>query len=289
MGGDKIQTYCIISGIGILSMFLSLYLIYDHIKDEDSSFCDVGSYISCSKVRRSIFSELFNVPIAVFGLLFNLITTTVALITIQIPPKQVVNYIGFLFYLNIFGVTFIFYLISAEIYLGALCPFCTILHVLQMITMWLSYKLYNSQKSMPSFCHVLWNMKEWFILIGFVNLIPLLYFNSNLEMMNFDKTVILNPEFSQCITHSGWIFYGLSGCGWCSKQKELFGDTLDHIVFIDCKVASEDCKTLHIDGYPTWIQFDDYGTEINRWKGFVSLETWEILSDCRNPLLEGGI
>lgn len=285
MGGNK-NHFCIISTIGVLCMFVSLYLIYDHFKDEDSSFCDVGAHISCSKVRRSIFSELFNVPIAIFGLLFNFIITIISLIAMQIPPKQssnINNYIGFIFYLNTFGVVFIFYLISAEVYLGALCPFCTVLHILQFISMWFAYKLYNSQKNMPSIFDVFWNMKGWIILFCLINFIPLVYFNMS-ETVSSDEVIVLNPDFSQCITHSGWRFYGLSGCGWCAKQKELFGETMDKIVFIDCKVASEDCDLLEVDGYPTWIQFNDDGEEINRWKGFVSLETWDILTNCKNPL-----
>ena len=272
----------IVGIIGIICTLLSVYLIYDHIKDEDASFCDVGSHISCSKVRRSSFSELFNVPIAVFGFLFNVITSLMALVAIQISIKQLPYYIGYLFYWNLFGCAFIFYLICAEIYLGALCPFCTVLHVFQLISMYVMFKLYNSKKAMPALFDVMWEMKTWIICIGIINLVPLVYFNVTPQFGIDDAPTITNPEFARCITHSGWIFYGKVGCGWCGKQKELFGSTLDKIVFVDCGTAQEDCKALNIEAYPTWIRFNEEGDEINRWKGYVSVDTWEILSDCRN-------
>ena len=259
----------VMSIIGFVCMFLSVYLIYDHIKDEDASFCDVGSHISCSKVRRSSFSELFGVPIAVFGLLYHIASILVSLSAIQLKGKQENMYIAFLFYWNVFGVAFIVYLVCAEIYLGAMCPFCTVLHIFQMISMWIIWKVYDSKSSMPTLMEVCWEMRWWIVCIGIFNCIPMLYFNVSPVFSEIQKdAVVMNEAFSTCITHSGWRFYGLKACGWCAKQKALFGDTLSRIMFIDCGEQRDTCEVLDITGYPTWIQFDDDGVEINTFNLF---------------------
>mmetsp|Transcript_17535 Transcript_17535/g.29839 ORF Transcript_17535/g.29839 Transcript_17535/m.29839 type:complete len:292 (-) Transcript_17535:58-933(-) len=274
----------ILSFIGFLCMFVSIYLVYDHIKDEEASFCDVGSHISCSKVRRSIFSELFNVPIAIFGLLFHIFLILVSLVGIQMSGKQLKCYIAFIFYMNVFGVAFIVYLVCAEIYLSALCPFCTVLHIAQLISMYIIWKVYNSYSSMPSLSEVLWELRIWILFFGCINFIPIVYFNVTIDLSVEDEVVVLNEEFATCLTHSGWRFYGLANCGWCAKQKGLFGRTMKRIIFIDCAENKDVCKEKQVDAYPTWIKFDEDGNETNRWKGFVSLETWDILEDCPDPL-----
>jgi len=277
----------VIAGLGVVCIFLSIYLTYDHIKDEDASFCDVGSHISCSRVRRSVFSEILNVPIAVFGLSFNIVTVLGALLGIQLPPRQATLYIAALFFWNIIGVIFVFYLVAAEIYLGALCPFCTVVHICQLVSMWIIYKIYTRQQSQPGLMTVLWEMKGWLVLIVCLNSVPLVFFNSSLlgvSGLPGNENPISNEKFSECITHSGWRFYGKSGCGWCNKQKELFGGTLNRIVFLDCaEDAKESCDQLEVNAFPTWIQFDDDGKEINRMKGYVSAETWEVVTECQFP------
>ena len=94
---------------------------------------------------------------------------------------------------------------------------------------------------------------------------------------------ITNEDFSECITNQGWIFYGLIGCGWCDKQKALFGSTLDKIKFVDCGTERELCQSIGIDGFPTWVKTDENNTEIDRWKGYCSTETWMIITTCINP------
>jgi uncharacterized membrane protein len=287
---SNLRTLFHISLLGILGVLVSIYLVYDHIKDDESSFCDVGQHISCSKVRRSVFSEIFKVPIAVFGLFFNIVTVLGALLGIQSDSNTAIFYITSLFFWNVMGTAFVFYLIFAEIYLQALCPFCTVLHISQMLVIWLIWKVYSSLKNAPSLFETLWAMKHWVIIIGIVNFVPLVYFNSSFAAdygTIGQEPPVTNEEFASCITHFGWRFYGLAGCGYCEKQKLLFGKTIGRIIFTDCSAQRDGCQELDIDGYPTWIRFDETGLELDRWKGYASLETWmKVLTDCKKPYLE---
>lgn len=274
-----------VSLLGLLGILVSLYLVYDHLSDDDSSFCDIGSHISCSKVRRSAFSEILGVPVAFLGVLFNLVVTLGALRAIQTDTPASQFYVSALFYWNIIGTASVFYLISAEIYLQAMCPFCTIVHVCQLLSLYFIWQVFDSTPNPPSIQETLLALKEWVIVIFFIGLIFLFVSNSS---FGFNETVgqeppITNESFSQCITESGWRFYGLNGCSWCEKQKLLFGKTLSKIVFVDCLTNKETCQKVEIDGYPTWIRFSDDGTELDRWKGYSSVETWQLITTCKKP------
>jgi len=279
-----------ISLLGIISTLVAVYLVYDHIKDDEASFCDMGSHISCSRVRRSIFSELFNVPVALFGVLFNLMITFGALLAIQSDYANAVFYVSALFYCCVFGTVFVFYLVFAEVYLATLCPFCTVLHICQFLMMWLSWKVFDSTKGLPSMQDTLWGFKTFLIWFAIFNLVPIVYFNGWEVGMLYDtignEPPVTNEAYAQCITADGWRFYGLSGCAWCGKQKLLFGDTVSRIAFVDCENVRETCKSLGIDAFPTWIKFDEQGNEIDRWKGYISLESWAIKSKCQQPYLK---
>ena len=284
-GSGKRQLF-VVALLGFASFFLSIYMTYDHIKDEKHSFCDIGRYISCSRVRRSVFSELFQVPVAVFGILYNIANIIGSLSAIQLPPHESVVLVAALFYWNILGTAFVFYLIAGEVFLATICPFCTLVHLCQLASMWILYGLYNKQQGSPSLSEVLWQMRGWIILIALSGLIPLVLFNFSIVGVGGlpgDETPVTNEQFAECLTQEGWRFYGMRGCGWCKKQKQLFGPVLDHIYYIDCAQDLATCRELDIEGYPTWIRFDEEGEEIKRARGYVSLQTWHILTDCEFP------
>ncbi len=88
---------------------------------------------------------------------------------------------------------------------------------------------------------------------GTDNMSPLTGNGNNGEIEN---TPVLSLEgmdaFAQCITEKGATFYGTEWCGYCKNQKELFGDSLQHVNYIDCDEQSDVCISEGIRGYPTW-------------------------------------
>ncbi|MFH1589246.1 MAG: peptidylprolyl isomerase [archaeon] len=87
-------------------------------------------------------------------------------------------------------------------------------------------------------------------------------------------------NFATCLTESGAKMYGAYWCSHCNAQKEMFGDSVDKITYIEC--AEEDdaraqtaaCAEAGISGYPTWI--------INgqEYPGKQSFETLAKLTGC---------
>ena len=59
-------------------------------------------------------------------------------------------------------------------------------------------------------------------------------------------------EFASCLTDSGAIFYGTEWCGFCQQQKAMFGDSMDHVNFVDCDQNRNTCMSEGVTGYPTW-------------------------------------
>ena len=63
-------------------------------------------------------------------------------------------------------------------------------------------------------------------------------------------------DFAKCLTEKGAVFYGASWCPHCNEQKEMFGDSMQYVKYVEC--ASDDggqteaCSQKKITGYPTW-------------------------------------
>lgn len=68
-------------------------------------------------------------------------------------------------------------------------------------------------------------------------------------------------EIAQCLTNKETKFYGAYWCPHCHDQKEMFGDAMQYIEYIECDAGGENanpeaCLTADITSYPTWIFAD---------------------------------
>ena len=66
---------------------------------------------------------------------------------------------------------------------------------------------------------------------------------------------------AQCLTDKGAKFYGAFWCPHCHDQKEMFGDAIQYIDYIECDSRGENsqtevCLAADITSYPTWIFAD---------------------------------
>lgn len=59
-------------------------------------------------------------------------------------------------------------------------------------------------------------------------------------------------EFAQCLTSNGAVFYGTEWCPYCNNQKQMFGNSMQYVNYVDCDKERETCLREGIQGYPTW-------------------------------------
>jgi len=83
-----------------------------------------------------------------------------------------------------------------------------------------------------------------------------------------------NDKLANCLTEKGLIMFGVEGCGYCGKQKELFGESFKLINYFDCDLNQEACSSAGITGFPTWV-IDEKG-----YPGLRSLDSLKELAGC---------
>ena len=92
-------------------------------------------------------------------------------------------------------------------------------------------------------------------------------------------------DFAKCLTERGMKFYGSQNCDWCVQEKELFGNSMEFINYIECldeatggltaACEAEGILTPGGSGVPTW-QLPDGKME----SGFKTLEQLAEVSGC---------
>jgi len=272
---SKTKILKIIIILSIIGLVVSLYLVKNHYADPTKgSLCDMSESISCSLVNTSTFSELFNVPVALLGVLWFLVLIIFSWKALKKDGALLAMMLGW----GILGILFVIYFVIAEIILRSICPFCTLVHVIVIAIFILLWVLYRAQEIKPTKNAILKALMPWIILIILINIIPLVLFNiSSSEKEDYSA-------LAQCITEKGVNMYGSFRCGVCAKTRAMFGDSFKYINEIECHPQGENAQTelcleKGIEGTPTWILEPD-GVELKRQLGFLSIEELKEFSGC---------
>jgi hypothetical protein len=90
-------------------------------------------------------------------------------------------------------------------------------------------------------------------------------------------------QFAKCLSEKQAVFYGSYRCPHCTEQKQLFGESFQHVKYIECAIRGSrdiafECKVKQIRGVPTWIFADG-----ERKSGKLSLEQLSEKTGCRLP------
>jgi len=254
--------------LSLISLAVSIYLSIDHISPFGSRLCDFGDTFSCSIVLHSSYSVLFGVPVAFFGVSYNVFS-----IFLLYHSARSDYYLFTLW--QYIGLTFVVYLLWAEYMLQAICPACTIVHianVLTVATLWLR----PAPASAPSTS----------IPIATTLILGAILFGGPLIGMllvpdDFCGETTAECSFvSECLADNGVRMYGTATCPACRQQKLLFdGADASFEWFVECH-NNPDCMELKIKALPTWIQFDRVGRELWRREGVHSLAELRELAGC---------
>jgi hypothetical protein len=270
---------------------------------EMGTFCEhLGSKFSCDVVNKSMYSELFHVPVSMLGILWNLFLVFFAW---SMPRNRAL--VALTLAWNLFGLLFVVYFIYGEWMLSMICPLCTLVHLITLASTYCAWRLYREEQLgkapleelnawlhptppfTPSLFHgpslpLLKSLRPWFWRIFIVHLAVLLLFNLYpIPESTPPSNMILAEHLSKCLTQQKIGMYGLSTCSVCQQQKKMFGEAFKNIVFVECKDEYEkECNDREVEQYPTWIKFSDqiHGKEIQRLAGLQSLETLASTFNC---------
>ena len=120
--------------IGTLGMIVSLYSIGHHKELKNAGVtdaaCNINQTISCDAVAGSQYSELFGVPLGVFGLAFFIALITLAAITIKHEKHRESNTNALATLSGVGGVVSIVLASISVFSIGAVCITCILVYVL---------------------------------------------------------------------------------------------------------------------------------------------------------------
>jgi len=268
--------------LGVLGTLVSIYLVKDHYNTQ-KSICDFGKHVSCSILNKSVYAKLFEVPVAIFGVTWMLVLVAFTWKIKTGDKADVVYFVTAHFIWSIAGIGFCFYLIYGEIVVGAICPFCTVVHIICVIESYLAWRLYKQQKVFPTFVELLtyfFTMQMlWVLVIAGLHLVPLIFFNIPSSEPLPDPRKL--DAFAKCLTENGVSMFGADDCTWCNRQKELFGESFVLVDYVNCRQSEVKCQVKSLEGMPTWTQHAKDGTELKRNAGVLTLRELEDFSGCQ--------
>ncbi|MEK9132202.1 MAG: vitamin K epoxide reductase family protein [Patescibacteria group bacterium] len=136
--------------ISALGMLVSAYLVYKKFAPLGESFCDINDRINCDIVNGSKYAKIFDIPVAVLGLLSYTYFFIIALDLFK-HPKLYMFIIPLSTLAAGFGLLFSLYLTYIEFYiLQALCILCLMSQVLILLIFILFLTLWiKERKSLP--------------------------------------------------------------------------------------------------------------------------------------------
>jgi len=291
--GYKDESVRIIGALGAMCSVVALYLVKEHY-NTGPSFCDSmgGGAFSCNTVNQSEYSEFLGVPVAVFGAIWGAVLCYGAW---RISLNDRVAYITTALLLwSSLGLVFIVYMVYAEIQLGAMCIFCTVIHIFSVIIFYLAVQLYKDLNARPSAGEFLYSLRHLMLAIFIVCVLPVFLFNMSspvappkLEASSPSSSPAKSggdywTDLAQCMTEKGVVMYGSDSCGNCKRQKSIFNEAFKHIDYTNCidRANLEKCEARNIAGYPTWILLAPDGKEEKRHAGFLTSQQLEEFSSC---------
>lgn len=123
-------------GAALAALAVSVYLTVEHFDQHLTLACPETGTINCAKVTTSKWSHLAGIPVAVLGLAYFVVMTSVLLtpgVRRELQTLRVVLASG--------GVAMVLYLVYIELFrVDAICLWCTAVHALTLImfaaTLW---------------------------------------------------------------------------------------------------------------------------------------------------------
>ncbi len=227
-------------------MLLTAYLSIIALSGSTPAFCAQGS--ACELVQQSRWSQLFGVPLPLWGLA---LYSVLAFNAWRLPAK--LQRWRRLWLVSLIGLSVSLYLtLVGWLELEAFCGWC-LLSLALLAAIFLRTTL-NRPATAPGTDWRAWlggSAMGVLLAVG----VPHLFYSDLLEARADPQLV----ELAEHLQRRGALFYGAFWCASCQEQKRLFGSAAKHLPYIECSpdgrngILARACIDAGIRGYPTWI------------------------------------
>lgn len=233
-------------GLALLGVALTAYLLSLHGTTGQALFCTEGS--GCDIVQKSRWSELFGLPMALWGMGLYLLLA-LASATGSTPATRWRR----MFTLALFGVLISVYLTAVAWFgLDAFCLWCLASFALLLVI--LIWVIVRRPTQTPASG---WSRT---LLVHAMVLLPALgvIAAAQADWLSPPDDPRLAP-LAQHLRASEAKFYGSYWCPECQKQKRLFGRAAEQLPYVECSpngrngAMAFECAQAGIESFPTWI------------------------------------
>lgn len=110
----------------------SIYLAYEHATANASMACSGHGAVDCVKVTTSSYSKLSGIPVAYLGVAFFAAALGLAMVALIGAPRMALLAENARLAATGIGVAMVAYLVWAEVQVGAICLWCTGVHLVTL-------------------------------------------------------------------------------------------------------------------------------------------------------------
>lgn len=113
--------------LNLIGLGLAIYLTYEHFSSSASFICPANSFIDCEKVTESSYSTFLGVPVALAGLFYFVVALPLFVPAAWRSASPWFQWARWAW--SAVGMVSVFWLIYGELDLGAICLYCTGVHI----------------------------------------------------------------------------------------------------------------------------------------------------------------
>ncbi len=275
----------VLVALNAAGLAMSMFLTMQHFGWAGrSSWCELGSSLSCSTVLTSSWAVLLGVPVAVHGVVYFVLALACAVLALLAGDFRARRDLALAnAIVSAVGVLSVAYFVAAELVLHSLCLLCTAVHGIVISCFALSLQTQREQPGAWSVSAVpdLATRRITYVMLAVALVVtPVIVFNLPARHEHMPAADV--AALAACLTERGVSMYGTSSCGHCIAQKGLFGEAFSGVRFVECTEGEGNkCKSANVKAYPTWImgRVGEAGEE--RKEGVVSLRGLAQWAGCQ--------
>ncbi len=136
-----IRLPAIVFFLSIAGLIISVYLSAQHYASSSYSFCDFGEHVSCSLANKSVYSEIFGIPVALLGVFWFSAAVFLSWLALRKSPKSPALLLAW----SVLGASFVLYLIYVEFILQSVCPLCLVVQTIVLSILAASFIMVRKQ------------------------------------------------------------------------------------------------------------------------------------------------